>query len=126
MKIGEDTRFLVLDKQASSLHALLSDGKYRSTSVGRDAWKTLIGSDASLQNNCQKEGFNVLSNNAGSSKARIGFVGNNENDCTSSDSRIGFGTGGYPDNNNSCGNVAKHGGDNGDKGIKAFGFILVQ
>ncbi|KAL9953284.1 hypothetical protein ACROYT_G040679 [Oculina patagonica] len=126
MKIGEDTRFLVLDKEASSLHALISDNQHRSTSLGRDAWKTLIGSAASLQQNCQKEGFNVLSDNAGASKARIGFVGNNENDCKTSDSRIGFGTGGYPDDSNACGNVAKHGGDNGDQGIKASGYILVQ
>jgi len=51
-------------------------------------WKTLIGSQASLQRNCNKEGFNVAIG-----KARIGIVGNNENDCNSCDSRIGFATG---------------------------------
>ena len=126
MKIGGESRFLVVNKEASSLYALIQDGQHRSTSLGRDAWKTLIGSDASLQNNCQKEGFNVLSDNSGASKARIGIVGNNENECISSDSRIGFGTGGSPDNSNTCGNAAKHGGDNGDENIKAMGYILVQ
>ena len=125
MKVGEVTKFFVLNQKASSLYALIADGKYRKTSLGRDEWKKLI-TGASLQNNCQKEGFNVLSANAGASRARIGIVGNNENACTSSDSRIGFGTAGYPDNTNSCGNVAKHGGDNGDKFIKAMGYIFVQ
>ena len=112
-------------KRQAPLYALIADGKYRKTSLGREEWKKLI-TGASLKNNCQKEGFNVLSVNAGASRARIGIVGNNENACTSSDSRIGFGTAGYPDNTNSCGNVAKQGGDNGDKFIKAMGYIFVH
>ena len=42
------------------------------------------------------------------------------------DSRIGFGTGGLRNNPNACGNVARHSSDNGDKHIKAIGYILVQ
>ena len=127
MKIpGEDTRFLVLNIKASSLYALIADGKYRHTSLGRDEWKTLIGSQASLQPNCNREGFNVMSDNAAYSKARIGFVANQENECISGDSRIGFGTGGAQDNSNTCGNEATHSPDNGDKHIKAMGYILVQ
>ena len=42
------------------------------------------------------------------------------------DSRIGFGTGGKHDDNNTCGNEAKLSSDNGDKHIKAMGYILVQ
>ena len=126
MTIGVETRFYLLDKEASSLYSLIQDGKHRPTNLGRDEWKKLIGSQASLQQNCEKEGFNVLSDNAGSSKARIGIVGNNEDDCITSDSRIGFGTGGYPDDTNTCGNVAQHGGDSGDEFIKAMGYIFVQ
>ena len=59
-------------------------------------------------------------------KARIGILGNNENDCTTCDSRIGFGTGGKHDDSNTCGNEASYYGDNGDKHIKAMGYILVQ
>ena len=92
--------------------------------MGRDTWKTLLGSQASLQLNCNREGFNLDEIFIG--KARIGILGNNENHCVSCDSRIGFGTGGYPDDNNTCGNEALHGGDNGDKHIKAMGYILVQ
>ena len=40
--------------------------------------------------------------------------------------RIGFGTAGYPDDSNTCGNEATHAPDNGDKHIKAMGYILVQ
>ena len=60
------------------------------------------------------------------SKARIGIVANQESDCLSCDSRIGFGTGGHPDNSNTCGNAATHWPDNGNKHIKAMGYILVQ
>ena len=62
------------------------------------------------------------------SKARIGILFNNENECESCDSRIGFGTGGYPDDSNTCGNeaLAEYEADNGNKHIKAMGYILVQ
>ena len=108
---------------ANSLYSLIADGQYRATSLGRNTWKTLIGSQASLQINRNKEGFNVLGSNR---KARIGIFGNNENHCNSCDSRIGFGTGRRPDDSNTCGNVAKHGADNGDKSVKTMGYILVQ
>ena len=89
-------------------------------------WKTLIGSQASLQSFCNKEGFNVLSVNHQQSKARIGIISNQQNECNSCDSRIGFGTGGLHDDSNSCGNEATHSPDNGDKHIKTMGYILVK
>ena len=42
-------------------------------------------------------------------------VSNNENDCNSCDSRIGFGTLGHLDNHNVCGNEAQSLPNNGDK-----------
>ena len=111
---------------ANSLYSLIADGHYRATSLGRNTWKSLIGSQASLQTNCNKEGFNVAADSSSHAKARIGILGNNENGCHSCDSRIGFGTGGKHDDSNTCGNQATHGGDNGDKHIKAMGYILVQ
>ena len=126
MKIGHQINFMVINRHANSLHSLIADGQYRSTSLGRNTWKTLIGSQASLQTNCNKEGFNAVGSVTGSSKARIGILGNNENDCVTPDSRIGFGTGGYHDDSNTCGNVAGHSPGNGDKCIKAMGYILVQ
>ena len=127
MKIGQQFKFIVINKQANSLYSLIADGQYRSTSLGRDTWKSLIGSKASLQYNCNKEGFNAVCSNGGSSRARIGIIGNNEDACTSCGSRIGFGTGGHPDNSSSCGNEASTSDpDNGEKHIKTMGYILVQ
>ncbi|XP_078351861.1 putative skeletal organic matrix protein 5 [Oculina patagonica] len=128
MKIGQQINFIVINKQANSLYSLIADGQYRATSLGRNTWKKLIGSQASLQTNCNKEGFNAISGDSGDSKARIGFLGNQQNNCGDSESRIGFGTGGYPDDSNTCGNAASsgHSPDNGGKNIKAMGYILVQ
>ena len=124
MKIGQQLNFIVINRNASSLYSLIADGQFRATSLGRGAWKLLIGPDASLQAQCNKEGFN--SQCSGLSKARIGIIGNEQNNCNSCDSRIGFGTGGDPDDTNSCGNEATWSPDNGDKHIKAVGYILVQ
>ena len=124
MKIGQQNRFIAFNKTARSLYSLIADGKYRSTSLGRDTWKSLIGSQASLQTNCNREGFNVASDDR--PKARIGILGNNENDCYTCDSRIGFGTGGYPDNATSCGNSADGLYTAVGANINAMGYILVQ
>ena len=88
-KIDNQLRFFVINKEADSLHSLIADGKYRATSVGRNAWKLLIGSQASLQSYCNKEGFNVVGD-PHQSKARIGITANQENDCITCDSRIGL------------------------------------
>ena len=125
MEVGGQTRFLLLEQAASSLHSIIADGVYRKTSLGRNAWKSLVPS-SSLQVHCNKEGFNTRGLADSHSRARIGFLGNNENECKKPDSRIGFGTGGYPDNSNSCGNVANYYPDNGNKWIKAMGYIFVQ
>ncbi|XP_067028480.1 uncharacterized skeletal organic matrix protein 5-like [Acropora muricata] len=126
MRTGSTTRFVVIDRSAVSLYALIADGTYRALSVGRNKWKSLIGSQASLQRHCNKEGFNVVGGDSRNPKARIGFTANQENDCLTCDSRIGFGTGGAHDDSNTCGNEATYFPDNGDKHIKAMGYILVQ
>ncbi|KAL9953836.1 hypothetical protein ACROYT_G041306 [Oculina patagonica] len=74
MKIGQQINFVVINKQANSLSSLIADGQYRATSLGRNTWKTLIGSEASLQLNCNKEGFNVASTLSYRSKAIIVFL----------------------------------------------------
>ena len=128
MKIDQQIRFITINKtETSSLYSLIADGNYRATSLGRDTWKTLIGSEASLQSYCNKEGFNAACSRSPISRARIGIIGNNEDDCDTCDSRIGFGTGGVPDDSNTCGNAAgEWSPDNGEKHIKAMGYILVQ
>ena len=126
MMIDNQAKFITISRNASSLYSVIADGQYRNTSLGRNTWKSLIGSEASLQHNCNQEGFNTVGKEASFSKARIGIIGNNEGNCGSPDSRIGFGTGGYPETRNTCGNEAKHKGDNRDKQIRAMGYILVQ
>ena len=126
MKIGQQINFIIINKQADSLYSLIANGQYRATSLGITTWKTLIGSQGSLQTDCNKEGFNVLCTLSSASKVRKGILGNEQINCTSCDSRIGFGTGGIPDDSNTCGNEAMFMPDNGDKHIKAMGYILVQ
>ena len=123
MRIGnKSVKFLVISKNGASLYSLIADGRHRNTSLGRDKWKALIGSEASLQPNCNKEGFNAVGDKNYHSKARIGIIGNNENKCDTCDSRIGFGTGGSPDDTNTCGNEAKQ----RKKHIETMGYILVK
>ena len=127
MRIGsQPVKFLVINKNGTSLYSLIADDRYRPTSLGRETWKALIGSEASLQYNCNKEGFNAVGNRYNHSKARIGIIGNNERYCSNCDSRIGFGTGGEHDDNNTCGNEATYKPDNGEKHIKTMGYILVK
>ena len=127
MKFGHKIRFVTIHRHANSLYSLIADGQYRATSLGRNTWKSLIGLQASLQPNCNKEGFNAICSITRNAKARIGITSNNEDYCVSCDSRIGFGTGGMFDDNNTCGNEATTWSpDNGDKHIKAMCYILVQ
>ena len=64
-------------------------------------------------------------NNTKWPKVRIGILSNNEDNCFSCDSRIGFGAESSMDvRNNSCGNEASI--SYGDTHIKTMGYILVQ
>ena len=105
---------------ASSLHSLIADGSYRQTHLGRNKWKSLI-SGSSLQLNCNREGFNAYHYFA---RARLGLIANEQNDCGSPDSFIGLGGTWYE---NAGGNAAPCcSPDNGEKNLKAMGYILVR
>ena len=82
----------------------------------------IIGS--SLQPNCNREGFNVVCGVV-HQRVRIGMTANDNNDCDNCDSSIGLGGDGVY-GRESCGNVAKHGGDNGDRNSAAWGCVFVQ
>lgn len=71
-----------LPKTASSFFSIIADENFRTTSLGRDTWKTVIASQASLQSVCNREGFNVKADLADSNKARvtIGILGNEGSD----------------------------------------------
>lgn len=85
----EEVRFIVISEKADSLHSLIADGTFRSTSMTRSKWVSLMQGRLYLQPNCNLEGFNVHRGN--SRKVRIGILGNNENNCASCDSSMGFG-----------------------------------
>ncbi len=129
MKVGSKVRWLTVNYQASSLYAAIADGKYRQTKRGRNGWLSLV-SDSSLQQYCNQEGFNARKDNS-NSRVRIGIIANNQNNCSSPDSRLGFGGRGSTcgtDDKNTCGNAATKscGATNGDKNIKAFGYVFVR
>ena len=128
---GQETNWITVSYQASSLHSLTSTNTHYPTNVGRGRWKSLLA-DSSLQRNCNMEGFNVKPSSRQNHHAvtRIGILGNNQDDCRSCNSRIGFGSEGSSHGQqdvNSCGNEsAERGNDNGEKRIKANCFILLQ
>ncbi len=102
---------------------------FRSINFDRNAWKALSGA-GSLQVNCNRSGFNTQTDSGGNFvRARIGIIGNNEANCLTPDSSIGFGRAGDAggqDNNNSCGNEAFWSADNGDVRAKNYGYIMVR
>ena len=123
-------KWITINYTGESLYSVIADGQYRPTSVSKATWKSLIA-DSSLQKNCKREGFNIRFNS--NSLLRIGIVANNENNCLSCDSWIGFslsyftGDGKWTSRMVS-GNSAKsccH-PDNGAKNLITFGYILVQ
>ncbi|XP_032238430.1 uncharacterized protein LOC116618617 [Nematostella vectensis] len=126
----DDLRWLpiTMAQKVDSLYSVIAPGKHVATNLGRDRWKNLVAG-SSLQPNCNTEGFNVYGTWGVyvTSKARIGIIGNNENDCASPDSRLGLGTGGRGcgTRDYSAGNEASCGGDAGNKSIVGMGFILV-
>jgi hypothetical protein len=128
-------RAIVVDVAASSLKALFAGGKVVTTS-GRAKWLSLL-SAPSLQPNCNDEGINVDYSTATVGpkiRVRIGIVGNNESDCTSPDSFLGFGTTlsefycyGDVDPAVTTGNVAgERCGFAMNRATKAFGFIFIK
>ena len=122
--VNGDRRWMVLDYEASSLYSAIADGQYRSTFAGNDTWMSVIAGSSS-QSNCNREGFNIQVPRI---NARLGFVANNEDDCESCGSWIGFGiyaTSWGISDYKACGNGAVYGVDR-VVDISAFGYILVQ
>ncbi|MEZ4453077.1 MAG: fibrinogen-like YCDxxxxGGGW domain-containing protein [Nannocystaceae bacterium] len=123
-----NAKLLKVPLAGASLFARYNLGAFVATSVGRAAWKTLVA-NASLQPNCNTEGLNSHpSGNNAHTRARLGIVSNQENDCASPDSFIGIGTAGTPCGGAvmSAGNMSRCTGDNGDVDFTAFGVVFVR
>jgi hypothetical protein len=88
----------VIALQSPSTLLGLVSGQYTPTALGRSTWGALADG-ATLEVNCNIEGFNVYFS-APYARARIGLVSNNENDCNTPDSALGFGVEDGP--NNGC------------------------
>ena len=98
----QNITFVVIPKKADSLHSLIADGNYRATSLGRDKWVGLMRGFDGLQANCKKEGFNPsCTSRSHPRRVRIRILGNNEADCGTCDSLLGFGL----KSARSCGNL---------------------
>jgi hypothetical protein len=89
MKVDDITNWIMLDYTGSSLYNVIADESYHATNLGRLQWMSLIKNSA-LQQYCNMGGFNLRFSQS-STHVRIGFVANQENDCRSPDSLIGFG-----------------------------------
>ena len=119
------TNWILVNYNATSLYSVIADENYRKTSAGRAEWMSLING-AKLQRKCNKEGFNIKFN-VRNLKLRIGITGNNEDNCDSCDSAIGFGTEIKDAHNRrflwklSSGNMHVN-----VHSLKTFGYIFVQ
>ena len=102
MACGQQIRFIIFNKQADSLYSLIVDGQHRATSLRRQKWKSLIGPEGSLQPNCNTQGFNAVGTSSAMSKAWIGIIGKEQNECNNCESRNELGTGGSPDDSKQC------------------------
>jgi hypothetical protein len=118
---NEAVHWLILPLAAESLRGLMTSG-YHATNVGRSAWERLP-SRGSLQLNCNREGINVATPEA---SVRIGIVANNQNDCSTCNSWIGFGAEGETTGERACGNVAATATDNGQRDDALFGYVMVR
>ena len=119
--------WILVNYTATSLYSVMADENYRKTNAGRAEWMSLING-AKLQSNCNKEGFNVqcswLWQGYTGRKSRIGIAGNDQHDCDTCDSVIGFGIKIAPVNWKwSSGNLQLH---PEKQTLKTFGYIFVQ
>jgi hypothetical protein len=125
MRVGmvqnQATHWLILPIEGESVAALMASG-FHATNVGRSAWERLPAR-GSLQLNCNREGINVDTTQA---SVRIGIVANNQNDCSTCNSVIGFGASGNTTGDVVCGNVAASSTDNGDRNDALFGYVMVR
>jgi hypothetical protein len=89
VKGEQSPRPFIIQKEASSLGSIFNGG-YVATNKGRQNYKDLINS-SSLQQNCNKEGFNI---SIQGKKVRLGIISNEQDDCLTPDSSIGLGMAG--------------------------------
>jgi len=111
LKVNNNLKWLRIQHNAASLYDAINSGyKQFQSPTTRDQWLGLM-EGASLQDNCNQQGFST-------SRARLGIAANNENNCDSPDSAVGFG---LKFRQLSCGNSMWF-----YNRIAAFGYILIK
>ncbi|HKQ68293.1 MAG TPA: fibrinogen-like YCDxxxxGGGW domain-containing protein [Polyangiaceae bacterium] len=120
MRDSSVTRWTVLSVGGSSLRDLMA-GSYQPTALGRSSWLKLPGT-GTLQPYCNREGVNVITDQT---RIRLGIVANQQDNCSSCDSFIGFGgqIGGL---NMACGNLAFEVPNAYDIADDDFGYVMAR
>ena len=109
------------------------------TNLGRAAWLGFTNPASVVQANCNADGINLIpvtgaacvgAQLSNSARIRIGFLANQENDCCSPDSFVGFGGDYYY--NPGCGGDAPSAGSlggscyGGGASVYDFGYLFVR
>jgi hypothetical protein len=123
-----DIKWIAIDHEASSLFDVIANDNFAATNITKSKWNSLING-STIQQNCNIQGFNVRGGESfWKMYVRIGLVANDENDCKTCNSCIGFGA-----SITSCGGLVKkkacgsiHACRYNRNNIATFGYILVQ
>jgi hypothetical protein len=86
--------YIKLGLAGDSLFALFSPNALVKTTATKAGWQSLVPA-SSLQANCNQEGINNAPGGMNSGRVRLGILSNTQNDCTSPESGIGLGLGGF-------------------------------
>ena len=130
MKVNDVAKWIVINHQATSLFNVIADGVFKNTAVRRGKLLSLMNG-LLLQENYNLEGFNIDTPGYSTThlKVRIGIIANNQNNCETCNSCIGFGTSirGCKGEIRKirCGNIAIC-NQLSNKNTAAFGYVFVQ
>ena len=127
---NNNQRWIVVNDTETSLQSAVTLATMKvidSGAAARAAWKSLLVNPAvSLQANCNQVVFN---RGVWPLRVRLGLIANQEGDCNTPDSFVGFG-GGYTDclgtTGPASGNVGSCSADLGDRFTTSFGYIMVR
>ena len=78
MKVNDVTKWIVINHRKSSLFNVIADGAFEHTLVGKNKWFSLMDGSL-LQENCNKEEFNINTPGYRLSYQKVRIVANNKN-----------------------------------------------
>ena len=141
MTYDNDTRWILINKSASSLFDIFKNNEYSSTAFDVDKWTSFMN-ESCLQPDCNMDGFNAGIDDAGTGDndvyVRIGIASNKKsgkgNQCNKIQSYIGIGTklkdtkGGCLKEHRgvSCGNFVMCNEGICERSVPAIGTVLIK